>query len=80
MEVLDQHCAAIGRDPATIERSVQLFVTPDALAETRSVTQQYIAAGANHLILNLRAPYPEDIIQRLAEEVVTPLQAEAGKA
>jgi hypothetical protein len=32
--------------------------------------QGYVDAGATHLILNLRYPYPENIVARLAEEVV----------
>ncbi len=76
--VLDGHCAAIGRDPAEIARSVQLVVNPTDLGAVRTTTQSYIEAGANHLVLNLRYPYPEGIVQRLAEEVAGPLQAEYG--
>ena len=75
-EILDAHCATIGRDPATIARSVQLIVNPNDMSATRNLVQQFITAGANHLILNLRAPYPEHIVHRLAEEVVEPLQVE----
>ena len=74
--VLDEHCAAIRRDPATIERSVQLVINPNNLQETRDLTRNFIKAGASHLILNLRAPYPEGIVQRLADEVSEPLKAE----
>lgn len=76
--VLDGHCATIGRDPAEIARSVQLVVNPADLSAVRATTQSYIEAGANHLILNLRYPYPEGIVQHLAEEVAGPLQAEYG--
>ncbi len=74
-EVLKGHCAAIGRDPNTIERSIQTIVNYDNLAESRDTIRPYIEAGATHLILNLRAPYPENIVHRLAEEIVTPLKA-----
>lgn len=74
--VLDQRCAAVGRDPAAIRRSVQLAVEPDDLAATREALRGYIRAGASHLVLMLRPPYPADIIRRLATEVVEPLQAE----
>jgi len=74
--VLDNHCAAIGRDPATIARSVQLVVTPTDMSATRALVQSYIDAGANHLILNIRPPYPEKIAQLLATEVVEPLLAQ----
>ncbi len=75
-EVLDGHCAAIGRDPKTIERSIQIAVNYNNPAETLNEIKPYIEAGATHIILNLRAPYPENIVHRLAEEVVTPLKRE----
>jgi F420-dependent oxidoreductase-like protein len=78
-EVLEEHCAAVGRDPATIERSVQVFADPADLSSTREILRNFIAAGATHLILNLRAPYPEGIVHRLAEEVAAPLRKEMSQ-
>ena len=75
-EVLDRHCAAIGRDPSTIERSVQVLADPDDLSVMRNMLQNFIAEGATHLIMNLRAPYPEGIVHRLVEEVAGPLRAQ----
>ena len=75
-EVLDGHCAAIGRDPRTIERSIQIVVNYNNPAETLNEIKPYIEAGATHIILNLRAPYPENIVHRLAEEIVAPLKRE----
>ena len=69
--VLHEHCAAIGRDPSEIELSVQLPVNYDSLDETTANVQRFVDAGATHLILNLRFPYPEGIVGRLAEEVVS---------
>jgi len=74
--VLDEHCRAIGRDPAQIERSVQVMVDPDNLAASRSMAEGYIAAGATHVILNFRAPYPQGIARRVADEVAEPLRAQ----
>ncbi|HEY6287695.1 MAG TPA: LLM class F420-dependent oxidoreductase, partial [Ktedonobacteraceae bacterium] len=62
--------------PSTIERSIQTIVNYDNLTETRDNIRPYIEAGATHLILNLRAPYPEGIVHRLAEEIAEPLRAE----
>jgi alkanesulfonate monooxygenase SsuD/methylene tetrahydromethanopterin reductase-like flavin-dependent oxidoreductase (luciferase family) len=73
-EVLDRHCAAIGRNPAEIIRSVQLVVDPNDLAATRDTVRSFIDAGAGHIILNLRPPYPDRIVARAADEVVAPLQ------
>jgi F420-dependent oxidoreductase-like protein len=78
--VLDQHCADIGRDPATIERSIHVEVDPADLAATRASVRTYIDAGATHLILILRYPYPDGIVRRLADEVAQPLRAEFGSA
>jgi F420-dependent oxidoreductase-like protein len=78
-EVLNNHCAAIGRDPAAIERSVQVFVDPNDLSAVRDTVQDYITAGATHLILNLRAPYPQGIVHRLAGEVAEPLRQEMSQ-
>lgn len=71
INILHEHCATIGRDPREIELSVQVGVNYDNLAETIANVQTYVDAGATHLILNLRYPYPAGIIERLATEVVT---------
>lgn len=75
-EVLNQHCAAIGRDPSTIERSIQWPINYNNVGEAIEQLRPYIEAGASHIILNLRAPYPENIVHRLADEIVAPLQAQ----
>jgi alkanesulfonate monooxygenase SsuD/methylene tetrahydromethanopterin reductase-like flavin-dependent oxidoreductase (luciferase family) len=80
MQVLDEHCASVERDPATVVRSVQLHVDPADLGAARAALRDYIGAGATHLILYLSpmltAPYPRDIVPRLAGEVVEPLLSE----
>jgi len=75
-EVLTRHCEAIGRDPSTIARSIQTAINYNNIGETRDTIRPYIAEGASHIVLNLRAPYPENIVHRLAEEIVEPLLAE----
>ena len=75
-EVLEGHCAAIGRDPKTIERSIQWPINYNNPAEAIEAIRPYIAQGATHIVLNLRAPYPENIVHTLAEEIVAPLHAE----
>lgn len=74
--VLERHCAAIGRDPRSIVRSVQVKVTPEDLGAVRGRLHTYIQAGVTHLILSLWPPYPEGIVHRLDEEIVQPLKAE----
>ncbi len=68
--VLREHCAAVGRDPADIRLSVQVVVNPNNLDETVENAQRFVDAGATHLVLNLRPPFPERICTRLAEVVV----------
>jgi F420-dependent oxidoreductase-like protein len=68
--ILHQHCAEVGRDPASIQLSVQVPVSYDDLPATVQAVQGYVDAGATHLILNLRYPYPANIVQQLADEVV----------
>lgn len=70
VEVLKRHCEAVGRDPSTIQLSVQTMVNYDSFGETVQTLQGFVAAGATHLILNLRYPYPDDIVERLASELV----------
>lgn len=71
--VLRDHCTAIGRDEATIERSVQVPVKYDDFAETIATAQGYISAGVTHVILNLTYPYPDAIVTRIAEEIIPQL-------
>ncbi len=70
ISVLNEHCAAIGRDPATIQHSIQIPVNYDNLGETIQTVQRFVDASATHIILNLRYPYPAGIVARLADEVV----------
>lgn len=74
--ILDSHCAAIGRDPATIERSVQIMLNPDDSVATRDQIRTFIQAGATHLIVNLRMPFPEGVAERIGREIAEPLSAE----
>jgi F420-dependent oxidoreductase-like protein len=74
-EVLNQHCAAIGRDPATIQRSIQPLADPTNWQGTRDLVRGFIDAGATHIILNLRPPYPQHIARSLVTEVVEPLRS-----
>lgn len=74
-DVLGEHCAAVGRDPSTIERSIQATVDYDNLQNTTEHVQRFVDAGATHIILNLRQPFPKGIVTRLADEVVPRIHA-----
>lgn len=55
--VLDAHCAAIGRDPAEIRRSVQVRVPEDVSALPGQVAA-YTAAGVTEIILIVAGEQP----------------------
>ncbi len=73
--ILRQHCAAVGRDPAEITLSVQLRLDYDDLPGATRTLQQFVDAGATHLVLYLPPPFPQGIVQRLADEVVAAVHA-----
>ena len=70
--LLDRYCAEIGRDPAAITRSIHLPVAYDRPGETREAIGQAVAAGFQHIVLGLPAPYPADVARWVADELVTP--------
>jgi hypothetical protein len=39
------------------------------------VVQQFVDAEAAHVVLNLTPPYPEGIVQRLADEVIANIRS-----
>jgi len=57
--LLDRFCAEIGRDPASITRSIVLPVSYDHPGSTRDAIAEASGAGFRHIILSLPAPYPE---------------------
>lgn len=76
--VLDQHCAAIGRDPGQITRSMQILVPAGEPAESREKLLELIEAGVTHLVLAPLPPYPPKPAQWLASEIVEPVLAAIG--
>ncbi len=70
--VLDRLCAEIGRDPASITRSIVFQVDYDRPGEVRDAIATATDAGFRHVILGLHAPYPDNAARWLADEVITP--------
>ncbi len=77
--VLDEHCRAVGRDPGSITRSVQIHLAPD-LAVGRDAAIEYLRAGARHIVLNPRFALAPGLPDRLVREVVEPATAGARPA
>jgi alkanesulfonate monooxygenase SsuD/methylene tetrahydromethanopterin reductase-like flavin-dependent oxidoreductase (luciferase family) len=83
--VLDEHCAAIGRDPAQITRSAQVFFSAsepaggDARlpgpAAAREMIQELIEAGARHIVL---AAVGMPSAAWVAEDIIDPVLAAVG--
>jgi probable F420-dependent oxidoreductase len=59
--VLDEWCRRVGRDPAAIERTVAI-----GRSDVHRV-DEYLAAGATHLIYGLGAPFDMTPIERLLD-------------
>jgi alkanesulfonate monooxygenase SsuD/methylene tetrahydromethanopterin reductase-like flavin-dependent oxidoreductase (luciferase family) len=70
--VLDRICAEIGRDPASITRSLVLPVSYQDPGRTRDSIAAATSAGFRHLVLSLPAPYPAGVAQWVATELIGP--------
>jgi alkanesulfonate monooxygenase SsuD/methylene tetrahydromethanopterin reductase-like flavin-dependent oxidoreductase (luciferase family) len=70
--LLDRYCAEIGRDPASIVRSIHLPVSYDRPGTTLDAISAATAAGFQHVVLGLPAPYPEGVARWVADELITP--------
>ena len=68
--LLDQLCAEIGRDPASITRSIHLRVSYEQSDATRTAIAKAIDAGFHHIVLGLPAPYPDEVAHKITSELV----------
>ena len=78
-KILAEHCAAIGRDPHSIARSMQTVIRcddPRAPAATRALLLEMIEAGVTHLVL--AAILNGRPVRWLADEIIEPVIAAAG--
>ena len=76
-QVLNEHCAAIGRDPGDITRSMQTIVRcddPHAPAATRALLLEMIGAGVTHIVL--AAVLGGRPVQWLADQIIEPVIAQ----
>lgn len=69
--LLDRLCAEIGRDPASITRSIVLPVSYDRPGATGDAIGAAIEAGFRHIVLGLPAPFPPGVARWVADEVIT---------
>jgi alkanesulfonate monooxygenase SsuD/methylene tetrahydromethanopterin reductase-like flavin-dependent oxidoreductase (luciferase family) len=69
-EVLDAHCATVGRNPADIERSIMLNAEeiPADAGELNELLEQFIDAGATFFIYGASGPeWPLDGLRTLLD-------------
>lgn len=71
---LDRFLAEIGRDPATLTRSIHLQVSYERPAATRESIARALDAGFTHFVLGLPAPYPPGVAEWVAAELIAPAQ------
>jgi len=70
--LLDRYCAEIGRDPASIVRSIHLPVSYERPGVTRDAAREALDAGFTHVVLGLPAPYPPEVARWVTEEIIRP--------
>ena len=66
---LDDACAEVGRDPADIRRSVQLFLhpqQPDQVDGQLATLAAYAEAGCQHAVLSFYQPPDTALLERCA--------------
>jgi alkanesulfonate monooxygenase SsuD/methylene tetrahydromethanopterin reductase-like flavin-dependent oxidoreductase (luciferase family) len=69
--LLDRYCAEIGRDPASVTRSIYLPVSYDQPSSTRDAIGEATGAGFRHIVLGLPAPYPANVARWVADELIS---------
>ncbi len=69
--LLDRYCAEIGRDPASVTRSIVLPISYDQPRITQDAIGKAIDAGFQHIVLGLPAPYPANVAQWVTDELIT---------
>jgi alkanesulfonate monooxygenase SsuD/methylene tetrahydromethanopterin reductase-like flavin-dependent oxidoreductase (luciferase family) len=68
---LDDLCAEIGREPASIVRSMHLPVSYDDPGSTRHAIGEATEAGFSHIVLGIPAPYPAGVARWVADELIS---------
>ena len=73
--LLDRYCGEIGRDPASITRSIHLPVSYDQPGATRDAIREALDAGFGHVVLGVASPYPDGVARWVTDELIRPVTA-----
>jgi F420-dependent oxidoreductase-like protein len=81
--ILDAHCAAVGRDPAEIERSTLQNVRLGPSGSSRTESPQQVVdrfgelsdAGADHVIFELKDVHVPDYLEIVGRDIIPALHA-----
>jgi alkanesulfonate monooxygenase SsuD/methylene tetrahydromethanopterin reductase-like flavin-dependent oxidoreductase (luciferase family) len=68
--LLDRYCTEIGRDPGTVTRSIHLAVSYDSPGVAREAVARALDAGFTHVVFGLPSPYPDNVGQWVADELI----------
>jgi alkanesulfonate monooxygenase SsuD/methylene tetrahydromethanopterin reductase-like flavin-dependent oxidoreductase (luciferase family) len=68
--LLDRYCVEIGRDPASITRSIYLPVSYEQPGSTRDAIGEAVDAGFGHIVLGLPDPYPDGVARWVADKII----------
>jgi alkanesulfonate monooxygenase SsuD/methylene tetrahydromethanopterin reductase-like flavin-dependent oxidoreductase (luciferase family) len=77
LDALLRHCDAVGRNPAEIEISAQIFGR-EGPRNQLEVARRYVREGAQHVILLVEPASGPVGLQRLVAEVAVPLREAFG--
>jgi F420-dependent oxidoreductase-like protein len=67
--ILDEHCAAVERDPAEIRRSLQVFVQPEDQEQSKAqlgTLAEYEKRGVGHVVFTFVAPPSRSLLESFA--------------
>ena len=81
LAALEGHLADLGRDPATIQRSVQLHATQRGGDEQEMLADagEFLRLGVDHFIFGVARPYSAAQVRRIWQEVVPAVRDLAGR-
>jgi alkanesulfonate monooxygenase SsuD/methylene tetrahydromethanopterin reductase-like flavin-dependent oxidoreductase (luciferase family) len=79
--ILDEHCATIGRDPATIVRSLYVWAALiakdpwDSVGAFQDMVGSYSEAGVNEFLIDQPRADQQPVLEHVAAEVLPSLRA-----